>query len=136
VKNRSTILSVYGPVLLAALLIFTAAPACAMPDCGMTGTSGVASSCDHESQFKSACELDGAGVPAAPEPCGNGTCDDAVMSHGTPDAVAVSSVEVPTAVAVAQAPRIPALISLGISRAPLALTEPDPPDPLGVRLTV
>lgn len=135
-KTRSTILSVYGPVLLAALLIFTAAPACAMPDCGLSGTSGVVSSCDHESQFKSACELDGAGAPAAPEPCGDGTCDDTVMSHGTPDAVAVSGVDVPAATAVAQAPRIPALISLSISRAPVTLAEPDPPDPLGVRLTV
>lgn len=135
-RNRSTILSVYGPVLLAALLIFTAAPACAMPDCGLTGTSGVVSSCDHESQFKSACELDTAGAPTAPEPCGDGTCDDTVMSHGTPDAVVVSSVDVPAATAVAQAPTIPALISLSISRAPVALTEPDPPDPLGVRLTV
>ncbi len=135
-KNRSTILSVYGPVLLAALLIFTAAPACAMPDCGLPGTNGVTTSCDSAPQFKSACELDGSHAPVTSEPCGGGTCDDTVMSHGTPDAVAVSGVDVPAATAIAQAPRIPALIALSISRAPLALTEPDPPDPLGVRLTV
>jgi len=136
VKSRSAIRSVYGPVLLAALLIFTEAPACAMPGCDFGGSSGAVSVCDSASQFTSACELDSSRVPAAPGPCGSGTCDDTVMSHGTPEAAAVSAVALPAATTVAQALRIPALISLGASRSPAALTESDPPDPLGVRLTV
>jgi len=136
VKNRSTIFSVYGPVLLAALLFFTAAPACAMPDCGPNASKAAAPTGANGTQFKSACELDKSHVPADSGPCGGGNCDETVMSHGTPAATAATGVTVPAATAVAQAPTVPALISLSISRAPAARPQPDPPDPLGVRLSV
>ncbi len=134
-KSRQSIVTVYGPVLLAALLIFTAAPACAMPECGLGG-SGAVSACGQVPQFKSACDLDSSHGSTTPEPCHGGTCDDSVMSHGSSDATAVSSVDVPAATAIAQAPRVPALVSVSISRAPVALPQPHPPDPLGVRLSV
>jgi hypothetical protein len=134
VKSRRSIAAVYGPVLLAALLILTAAPACAMPDCGLGG-NGVASACGPTQQFKSACES-GPNAPVRPAPCHDGSCNDTVMSHGNPDGTVVDSVEVPAATAVGLAPRIPALVSLSISRPLVALVEPHPPDPLGVRLTV
>lgn len=136
-KFRESIFAVYGPVLLAALLIMMAAPACAMPNCGLESGRGASSPHVGQSQFKSACDLNGEHAPAGSSaPCHDGSCDDTVMSHGTPDATVVTAVDVPGATAVAQASRIPALVSLSMSRVSVAAPEPHPPDSLGVRLTV
>ncbi|KAF0209390.1 MAG: hypothetical protein FD171_115 [Actinobacteria bacterium] len=136
-KSRSTILSVYGPVLLAALLIMTAAPACAMPDCGFGANSGPVAACGETVQFKSACDMPGgAGPTRSTAPCHEGSCSDTVMSYGAADATVATGVDVPAVATIAQAPRVPALVSIRIASAPRGLTEPHPPDPLGVRLRV
>lgn len=138
VKSRTNILSVYGPVLLAAVLILTIAPTCLMPSCGgVSATPTVACDAPATSHFKSACELE-APVSHSSQPCHeSGSGCDATMTHGTPQAASVASARVvPTDALISAAIEIPAATQCSLASAPVALANGYPPDPLGVRLTV
>ncbi|MHB1342472.1 MAG: hypothetical protein ACYC77_11210 [Coriobacteriia bacterium] len=138
-KSRSTIVGVYGPVLLAAMLILTIVPGCAMPSC--TGAAvAVAGDCEQPvtSQFKSACELDGEPAPSAPaQPCHDESSDcDATMSHGTPEGVQVANASVPDVSPVVALLDTTDVAVDGYIASTVVYYNAHPPDPLGVRLTV
>ncbi|MGB4592978.1 MAG: hypothetical protein WBI63_04280 [Coriobacteriia bacterium] len=138
-RSRTTILSVYGPVLLAAVLVLTIAPTCVMPSCaGIAVASTAGCSQPTNSQFKSACALDGGLTPSAPsQPCHAGTSDcDTTMTHGTPAAVQAEGAPVSESLPAATLADAKVLLATSVTTPQVARPDVHPPDPLGVRLTV
>lgn len=142
--RRSGIFSIYGPVLLAAVLIMGAAPSCIMPGCEASGAAANTGACaptvgapvprPAESRFVSACEVEPVHAPV-PQPCHDGGCDT-VMTHGIPDAATASAVHVPPVAVLSQLVELPAVIARAQFAEVSAAPEPPPPDPLGVRLSI
>jgi hypothetical protein len=142
--RRNGIFSIYGPVLLAAVLIMGAAPSCIMPGCEASGAAASTGACapavgaptsrPAESRFISVCDPSADHMPA-PQPCHDGGCDT-VMTHGIPDAATASAVHVPPVVVLAQLTQLPAVIAHAQVAEVSGAPEAPPPDPLGVRLSI
>lgn len=137
--RRNGILGIYGPVLLAAVLIMGAAPSCIMPGCDASGAAANAGACAPasrpvESRFVSVCDVEPTHAPA-PQPCHDGGCDT-FMTHGIPDAATASAVQVPPVAVLAQLIELPAVVSQAQVAEVAHAPEPPPPDPLGVRLSI
>ena len=145
VTKRNGILSIYGPVLLAAVLIVGAVPGCIMPGCEPSGAAAAAGACSPAAasvtpeagqRFLPACGSSPSDVSApAPQPCHGGGCG-AVMTHGIPDATTASAVEVPPLAALAQAIDLPVTVAESQAAEVSGAPEAPPPDPLGVRLVL
>lgn len=142
--RRNGILNVYGPVLLAAVLIMGAAPSCIMPGCEASGAAASTGACAPaasvpvsqaaEPRFVSVCESHPVEVPA-PQPYHDGGCDT-VMTHGIPDAATASVIQLPPVAVVAAATELPGSVITSQAAEVSSAPEPPPPDPLGVRLSV
>jgi hypothetical protein len=144
VTRRNGIFGIYGPVLLAAVLIMGAAPSCIMPGCEASGAAASAGACapvvgaptarPAESKFISVCDS-GADSAPVPQPCHDGGCDT-FMTHGIPDAATASAVHVPTVAVLTQLIALPAVMAEARVAEVSVAPEPPPPDPLGVRLSI
>ncbi len=142
--RRNGILSVYGPVLLAAVLIMGVAPTCIMPGCDVSGAAADTGACapalgapasrSAEPRFISVCGSHSTQAPA-PQPCHEGG-RATVMTHGIPDAMTASAVHLPPAAALAQLIELPAVITKAQVAEVSGAPEAPPPDPLGVRLSI
>lgn len=138
-KSRTTIVGVYGPVLLAAVLILTIAPTCIMPSCTGVAVASVGG-CEQPvaSRFKSACEIDSEPAHSAPaQPCHDESSEcDTTMTHGTQAAVPVATVSVPDISTAVTLVDVPDAVVSSFVASTVVYYDAHPPDPLGVRLIV